>query len=90
MSRASEEALGNLHAAIAGGLLTRLRSNDATASDYSNAIKFCKDNNITCTPGASSALDALQKELERAGGAELTPEDEADIEAAMDRINNGG
>lgn len=94
MSRASEDALAELHRIVAENLAMRIAAGTATASDLSNAIKFLKDNNISCTPGASNALDELQKQLEAASGkagvpAAVTPEEEVDLEDAMRQLDGG-
>lgn len=91
MSRASEDALADLHRVVAEQLSARVAGGTATASDISNAIKFLKDNNISCTPGASSALDELQRELEKAsarsGKPQINPQDEVDLEDSMRQLD---
>lgn len=48
INKASEDFLGELHKAVAEGLLEKLKSGEAKASDYMAAIRFLKDNNIDC------------------------------------------
>jgi ABC-type Zn uptake system ZnuABC Zn-binding protein ZnuA len=88
MARASEDALADLHRIVAEQLAARIAAGTATASDLSNAIKFLKDNNISCTPGTSNALDDLMKQLEEASGKPrpVSPEDESDLEDAMRQL----
>lgn len=45
---ATSDALGSLHAVVAKELRARIESGEATAADISNAIKFLKDNGISC------------------------------------------
>ena len=45
---ATEDTLGELHELIARGLISRLKSGEATSADYTAAIKFLKDNGISC------------------------------------------
>lgn len=88
--RATEDELSALHRIVAEALSKRIGSDDATASDISNAIKFLKDNNISCTPGASSALDELKRQLEAGTGKPVNAVDEVDekdLEDAMNRLN---
>lgn len=88
--RATEDELSALHRIVAESLSKRIGSDDATASDISNAIKFLKDNNISCTPGASSALDELKRQLEAGAGKPVDPATEIDeqtLEDAMNKLN---
>lgn len=64
---ATENELSELHRIVARGLADRLASGEASAADYSNAIKMLKDNNITCAVEPGSAVDELQKALEDKG-----------------------
>lgn len=45
--------------AVAKGLLKRIDGTDATASDYTNAIRFLKDNGIDCDVEENEDLQAL-------------------------------
>lgn len=57
---ASNDLLALLHAAVGEQLLERIQSGEATASEYAQAIKFLKDNNIT---------SAMNKTLDNMFGA---------------------
>ena len=60
---ASKELLGNLHAAIAADLLTRIQSGEASAAELSTAIRFLKDNNIEAIASENEGLTALMEAL---------------------------
>lgn len=60
---ASKDFLGDLHAAVAQELLTRVQSGQASAAELSNAIKFLKDNNIEAIAAQNDGLTALMKAL---------------------------
>jgi len=60
---ASKELLGNLHAAIAADLLTRIESGEASAAELSTAIRFLKDNNIEAIASDNEGLTALMQAL---------------------------
>lgn len=60
---ASKDFLGDLHAAVAKELLTRVQSGEASAAELSNAIKFLKDNNIEAIAAQNDGLTALMKAL---------------------------
>lgn len=60
---ASKDFLGDLHAAVAKELLTRVQSGQASAAELSNAIKFLKDNNIEAIAAQNDGLTALMKAL---------------------------
>lgn len=49
MSRATEDALADLHSLVAQTISAKLKSGEATSADLSVAIKFLKDNNISCS-----------------------------------------
>lgn len=63
MSRASREALGELHGALADILTDRLRSGEATASDMNVARQFLKDNGIEALIEKSDKLQGLLDSL---------------------------
>ena len=90
MSAASEEALGELHSALATALSNAIKSNDCAASIMAVAAKFLKDNNITCTPGTDNALVALEEALSRRQnarkGSALTPEEKAQLGPVADTM----
>lgn len=60
---ASEELLGLLHDAVAGDLLRRVKSGEATASEMSVVVKFLKDNGIEALPTDNNNLGKLAKEM---------------------------
>lgn len=60
---APKELLEALHAAVGEQLLARVRSGEATASDFAQAIKFLKDNGIEAIPTGNNALGALEGAL---------------------------
>lgn len=82
---ASEAALGELHAVVATALKDRICADGASAADISNAIKFLKDNSITCVVEKGSALDELKEQLEEKGKA-MTP-DQLDLASALDQLD---
>ena len=61
--RAKDEALGELHIAIAEQLLKKINSGEATAAEYNAAIKFLADNNIEVDATPDSAANRLAKAL---------------------------
>ena len=46
MSKATKDALESLHGIIASELTERIQSGEATAAEFTAAIKFLKDNDI--------------------------------------------
>lgn len=46
MSKASNAELDSLHGLIARELMKKIRSGEATSSDFSVAVKFLKDNGV--------------------------------------------
>lgn len=63
-NKATEEALSELHGVIAKELKERLLSGEASPSDFSNAIKFLKDNGITADVEQGDPTDILKGALE--------------------------
>ncbi len=92
MSRATEDTLALLHNAVAEALLKKLQDGESvSAADIQAAAKFLKDNNITATPGASKALDALQHELESSATSAIgSPASQADLDEALRSIEAMG
>lgn len=87
MSKATEEALSNLHGAIAEELTRRITKNEASAADIGAAIKFLKDNSITVSVEDNKQMQHLKDKLdERArkrklrivGSTSALSDDEAD------------
>lgn len=60
---APKEILEALHEAVGRELLERIRSGQATASEFGQAIKFLKDNGIEAIPTANNALGELEGAL---------------------------
>ena len=61
--RATEDSLADLHGLVAEKLMEKLRSGDATAAEFGQAIKFLKDNGIESLASGDSALKQLEEEL---------------------------
>ncbi|MBU4566988.1 MAG: hypothetical protein KKE29_19905 [Proteobacteria bacterium] len=59
--QATEDQLGELHAALARVLKSRIENGDATAADLNCARQFLKDNGIEAIPGENKSLDELTK-----------------------------
>ncbi len=65
---ASENELSELHKEVARVLRQRLQDGTASAADISAAIKFLKDNNISCPIEDSEDLGAIARGIpERIG-----------------------
>ena len=58
-----EEILKSLFDAVADDLLTKIKSGEAKPADLAVAVKFLKDNNITCLPTDSNPLGELIKNM---------------------------
>jgi hypothetical protein len=74
MSKASNQNLDLLHAALADALANRIASGEATASDLAVAAKFLKDN------GVSRLLDKNVNALAKAAAEMSVPDPEAEPE----------
>ena len=61
---ANVDLLGQLHVAVAEGLLKRITSGEATAADFGAAITMLKNNSITAQPEGDSALADLKRLME--------------------------
>lgn len=72
---ASQEALEQLHAALAKSLAEKIASGEATASDLNVARQFLKDNGIDAVPREGSPLDDLAKSLPFQSSDEISDED---------------
>lgn len=59
-----------LHVEVAQGLLERVRSGEATASDFNVARQLLKDNGIDSAPKKGSPLDNLAHSLPFSQGEE--------------------
>ena len=58
-----EEVLQSLFDAVADDLLTKIKSGEAKPADLAVAVKFLKDNNITCVPTDGNSLEELMKSM---------------------------
>ena len=63
MPRASEDTLGELHELIAKDLIAKIKSGEATSADINAAIKFLKDNDISCVVSQSDDMKELVDSL---------------------------
>lgn len=64
MSKATQEALNELHGLVATVLAARLKDGTATAADIAQATKFLKDNGIEVgVVPANSPLGQLQQSV---------------------------
>ena len=52
-----EEVLQSLFDAVADDLLTKIKTGEAKPADLAVAVKFLKDNNITCLPTDGNSLE---------------------------------
>lgn len=62
-NRATEELLGQLHEAVAKGLLDKILSGEASPADYSAAIRMLKDNKIEAIVEPGDTLDKIYQNL---------------------------
>jgi hypothetical protein len=60
---APKDIMEALHTSVATGLLERIQSGEATAAEFSAAIKFLKDNGIEALPVDGSPLFNLVDSL---------------------------
>ena len=58
-----EEILQSLFDAVADDLLIKIKSGEAKPADLAVAVKFLKDNNITCVPTDGYSLEELMKSM---------------------------
>ena len=58
-----DKALNSLFDAVANELLTKIKSGEAKPADLAVAVKFLKDNNITCLPTDGNSLGELLKSM---------------------------
>jgi len=57
------EKLNSLFDAVTEELLTKIKTGEAKPADLAVAVKFLKDNNITCLPTDGNSLEALMKSM---------------------------
>ena len=74
-TRATEDALGQLHDAVCREITERINSGEATASELMAAMKFLKDNGINCD------LESMQKGTPQADLLENLPYTDPDHES---------
>jgi hypothetical protein len=60
---ASKDMLDELHNAVGVGLLALVKSGEATAAEYGQAIKFLKDNGIETGDNGGTRLEELNKAI---------------------------
>ena len=63
MSRATEEALSQLHGALAANFLAKITSGEATPAELNAARQFLKDNSISCVAEENKDMQALSERL---------------------------
>ena len=54
-----QKLLEDLHSTVAKELLSRVKSGEATAAEFSAAIKFLKDNGIECIATPDNPIGSL-------------------------------
>ena len=59
----NDEILNSLFDAVADELLTKIKTGEAKPADLAVAVKFLKDNNITCLPVDGNSLEELMKTM---------------------------
>ena len=57
------EKLNSLFDAVADELLTKIKTGEAKPADLAVAVKFLKDNNISCLPVDGNPLSELMKSM---------------------------
>ena len=57
------EKLNTLFDAVTEELLMKIKSGEAKPADLAVAVKFLKDNNITCVPTDGNSLEELMKSM---------------------------
>ena len=57
------DKLGTLFDAVADELITKIKTGEAKPADLAVAVKFLKDNNITCVPTDENSLGELMKNM---------------------------
>ena len=58
-----DDILNSLFDAVADELLTKIKTGEAKPADLAVAVKFLKDNNITCLPSSDNPLGELWKNM---------------------------
>ena len=57
------DKLNSLFDAVTEELLMKIKSGEAKPADLAVAVKFLKDNNITCVPTDGNSLEELMKSM---------------------------
>ena len=57
------EKLNSLFYAVTEELLMKIKTGEAKPADLAVAVKFLKDNNITCVPTDGNSLEELMKSM---------------------------
>lgn len=57
--RATEQTLSMLHELTAQALIEKIKSGEATSADLNAAIKFLKDNDISCVVSQNDPMKEL-------------------------------
>ena len=57
------DKLNSLFDAVTEELLTKIKTGEAKPADLAVAVKFLKDNNITCVPTDGNSLEELMKSM---------------------------
>lgn len=74
-SKAGQDVLEALHAAVASELVKRIASGEATAADLNVARQFLKDNRIEAIPTPENPLGKLADSLPFPDAASAAAED---------------
>lgn len=62
-SKATEDMLAALHAAVANDFIKKIASGEATAAELSAAVRFLKDNGIDCTGSQNATMTSLAETM---------------------------
>jgi len=63
MAKAKNDVLNDLHAIVADVIKKKLASDDCTAQDIAQAIKFLKDNGVVADPEFSKDLQDISDKI---------------------------
>lgn len=64
MSKATQDTLAMLHQRVAEKIMEKLDSEECTAQDIAQAIKFLKDNNVLADPDLNEAIMKLTDKVD--------------------------
>ena len=62
--KATQEVLSDLHGKVAEKILEKLSSDECSAQDLAQAIKFLKDNNIQADLEFNPSLQEIEKRID--------------------------